>query len=88
MSRQVRIHVYGKQRQDIDPVLLAQVVILFGRHLHQRNQQHNHQAAIDATASQEGDPSARHHNPPEVTRPEPSPEDTPLPPRNNDGEPS
>jgi hypothetical protein len=36
MSRQFRIRVYGKQRKDIDPALLAQIVILFGRHLHQQ----------------------------------------------------
>jgi hypothetical protein len=85
MSRQFRIRVCGKQRHNIDPALLAQVVILFGRHLHQRNQQHNQRAAQDATASQ-GCPSTRHDGTPDVTRPEPSPEDTPLPPGNNDGE--
>jgi hypothetical protein len=39
MSRQYRIRVYGTQRKNIDPALLAQVVILFGRHLHQQRQQ-------------------------------------------------
>lgn len=87
MSRQFRIRVYSKQRHNIDPALLAQVVILFGRPLHQRNHQHNHQAAQDATASQ-GCPSTRHHGKPGVTRPEPSPENTSLPPSNDDGEPS
>lgn len=38
MSRRFRIRVYGKQRNNIDPALLAQVVILFGRHLHQQGQ--------------------------------------------------
>ena len=39
MSRQYRIRVYGTQRNNIDPALLAQVVILFGRHLQQQQQQ-------------------------------------------------
>lgn len=33
-----RIRVYGKPRKDIDPALLAQVVILLGRHLRQQRQ--------------------------------------------------
>ena len=33
MGRQFRIRVYGAQRHNIDPALLAQVVILLGRQL-------------------------------------------------------
>lgn len=81
MPRQFHIRVYGAQRKNIDPALLAQLVILFGRHLaQQRQQQHsNHRTAKDTTASQ-AHPSTRH---PE-DHPVPPPDDTPL--RNNDGE--
>lgn len=40
MGRQFRIRVYGKPRPHPDPVLLAQVVILLGRHLHRQRQGH------------------------------------------------
>ena len=39
-----RIRVYGKPRKDIDPVLLAQVVILLGRHLRQQRHKDKHEA--------------------------------------------
>lgn len=40
MTRQYRIRVYGTQRNNIDPALLAQVVILLGRQLQQQRQHH------------------------------------------------
>jgi hypothetical protein len=86
MNRQYHIRVYGTQRQNIDPALLAQVVILLGRHLHQQHHhQHNHRAGQDATASQDC-PPARHHGELDMARSEPLPDNTPLTPRNNDGE--
>lgn len=86
MPRQCRIRVYGAQRHNIDPALLAQVVILLGRHLHhQRHHQHNHRAAQEATASQ-GCPPAQHHGELGMARSEPPPDDTPPTPRNNEGE--
>lgn len=45
MGHQFRIRVYGAQRKNIDPALLAQVVILLGRHLQQQNQQSNRRDA-------------------------------------------
>jgi hypothetical protein len=81
MSRQYRIRVYGKQRKNIDPALLAQVVILFGRHLHQQR----HQATEDTTAGKSPAASRSRGNP-GVAHPEPPPDDTPLTPRNNEGE--
>lgn len=83
MGRQFRIRVYGKQRKDVDPALSAQVVILFGRQLHQ--QRHNHQAAQDATTNQ-GCPSTQHQGKPDVTYPEPPPDNTPPTLRNDEGE--
>lgn len=53
MSGRYRIRVYGKPRKDIDPALLAQVVILLGRHLHQQRQQQ--QRRVTARQAQEGD---------------------------------
>lgn len=74
MPRQFRIRVYGAQRNNIDPALLAQLVILFGRHLHEKHRQHsNNRAAKDTTASQD-QPPAQHHE----DHPEPPPDDTPL----------
>jgi hypothetical protein len=61
MSRQYRIRVYEKQRKNIDPALLAQVVILFSRHL-QQQQQRRH-AAEDATAGRSPSASARRSTP-------------------------
>lgn len=81
MPRQFRIRVYGAQRKNIDPALLAQLVILFGRHLREKHQQqHSHRTATakDTTATQ-AQPSARHHE----DHPAPGPDDTPL--RSNDG---
>jgi hypothetical protein len=79
MSRQYRIRVYGKQRKDIDPVLLAQVVILFGRHL----QQQRRHAAEDATTSSSSSASRRRSTPAAT----PSEGDTPpRAPRESEGE--
>lgn len=36
MRRKHRIRIYGKQRKNIDPVALAEVLIALGRDLHQR----------------------------------------------------
>lgn len=82
MPRQFRIRVYGAQRRNIDPALLAQLMILFGRHLNEKHRhQHSHRTATakDTTASQT-QPSARHTE----DHPAPPPDDTA--PRNNEGE--
>jgi hypothetical protein len=76
MSRQYRIRVYGTQRKNIDPALLAQVVILFGRHLHQQRQQQ--QQCLQATEhAKTGNSSSASGNPrtPGVAHAEPSPGD-------------
>ena len=64
MSRRFRIRVYGKQRNNIDPALLAHIVILFGRHLHhqQQEQQRQGQAGVskqDARSSRHREKSAQ-----------------------------
>jgi hypothetical protein len=83
MSRQYRIRVYGKQRKDIDPALLAQVVILFGRHLQQQQQQ-NHHATEDATAGKNPSASRRRNKPVVIS---PAEEDTaPRAPREGEGD--
>jgi hypothetical protein len=89
MERQFRIRVYGKQRQDIDPALLAQIVILFGRQLHhQRHQHHNqqgHGAAGQAKIDQ-GSPASGSHGESGVTRSDPScGQDTPRTPEGDEG---
>jgi hypothetical protein len=82
MSRQYRIRVYGKQRKDIDPALLAQVVILLGRHLHhQQQQQRSDRGAGHPKTGQEPSPSLRRGNPAaSVTDSGSSAEDTPRTP--------
>lgn len=40
MGKQYRIRVYGRQRKNIDPHRLAQVLILLGRHLYEQQQPH------------------------------------------------
>jgi hypothetical protein len=70
MGRQFRIRVYGTQRHNIDPVLLAQIVILFGRQLHQRQQQQQQSATGHARVEQ-GCPSPRSAGKSEVTNPKP-----------------
>lgn len=58
MGQQFRIRVYGTQRKNIDPALLAQVVILLGRHLQQRQ----HTSHQDTTHRKPGkDPSGSLH---------------------------
>jgi hypothetical protein len=81
MSRQYRIRVYGKQRKDIDPALLAQVVILFGRHLHQQQQQ---QSTQDATADRSPSASARRGKP--VVTPLAEGDTPPRAPREGEGD--
>ncbi len=44
MGRAYRIRVYGKARENPDPAMLAQIVILIGRRLH-AEQLHQQQAA-------------------------------------------
>ena len=73
MSRQYRIRVYGTQRKNIDPALLAQVVILFGRHLHQQRQQQQQrlQATEHAKTATSSSVSGNPRNP-DVAHAEPS----------------
>lgn len=70
MNRHYRIRVYGTQRKNIDPALLAQVVILFGRHLQQQRLQATGHAETGTSASVSG-------HPPDlgVANTEPSPQD-------------
>ena len=82
MGRQYRIRVYGKQRKDIDPALLAQVVILFGRHLHQQQQQH--QSTQDATTGRNPSASARRGKP--VVTPHGEGDTPPRAPREGNGD--
>jgi hypothetical protein len=63
MSRQYRIRVYGTQRKNIDPALLAQVVILLGRHLQQQRQQSHHQDAAHPKPSKNPSVSLGRGNP-------------------------
>lgn len=51
MGRKHRIRVYGKQRNNIDPAALAQVLILLGRH---RHQQHLRRLGKDVKRSRSG----------------------------------
>lgn len=84
MGRQFYIRVYGKQRQDIDPALLAQVVILFGRQLHQH---HNHQGrgATEQAKADQGFPVSGGHGESGVTHPEPPcGQDTPRTPEGDE----
>jgi hypothetical protein len=62
MGHHFRIRVYGTQRKNIDPALLAQVVILLGRHLQQR-QQANHQDTAPQKSGQDPSASLRRGNP-------------------------
>lgn len=84
MPRQFRIRVYGTQRKNIDPALLAQVVILFGRHLHQQQECRQRQRQGSATRhtgknKQAGQSPRRPEKP---TQAEPEMNDTPQ--RNSD----
>lgn len=45
MGRDYRIRVYGRQRKQIDPCQLAQVLILLGRHMYDQNQRAAHGGA-------------------------------------------
>lgn len=84
MSRQYRIQVYGQRRQNIDPALLAQVVILFGRHLNQqRQQQQDHQTTANVAGKDSSEPGSP--NNPGVAHLEPPPGDTPHTSNDDDG---
>jgi hypothetical protein len=65
-----RIRVYGKQRKNIDPALLAQVVILLGRHLHQQRQ--HERSATGQTPPDKAIPATAHPGKPGRAQPEPS----------------
>lgn len=79
MGHQFRIRVYGAQRKNIDPALLAQVVILLGCHLQQR--QHSHrQDAAHPEPGKAPSVSLRRENPGPV---ESSPEDGSRTPNND-----
>jgi hypothetical protein len=41
MARHYRIRVYGRRRKQVDPNRLAQVLILLGRHLYEKQQVKN-----------------------------------------------
>jgi hypothetical protein len=80
MGQRFRIRVYGAQRKNIDPALLAQVVILYGHHLQKQRhhqQQRSHPPAGDTTLRQ-GPVASAHPTPRDLT--ESLSEDTPLPP--------
>ena len=68
MGRQFHIRVYGPPRKNPDPALLAQVVILLGRYLHQQQQQRQQQqwggSATGRTGSGEAAESPRHRDKP------------------------
>lgn len=52
MGRYYRIRVSGAPRRNLDPVLLAQVVIVLGRHLQQQRQQQARRDTSDAGTGQ------------------------------------
>ena len=51
MARRYRIRVYGKARENPDPAMLAQIVILIGRRLHAEHlhAEHLHQQQATPT---------------------------------------
>jgi hypothetical protein len=59
MGRQFHIRVYGRPRTHPDPALLAQVVILLGRYLHQQQQERQQQRGGSATGRAESGEAAR-----------------------------
>ncbi len=92
MGRQFHIRVYGKPRKNPDPALLAQVVILLGRHLHQQRQQRQQQrrqagSVTGHTGASEAGESPRHRGQPGARQPEPSGDDTPPRVTTSDGTP-
>lgn len=89
MGRQFHIRVYGTPRKNPDPALLAQVVILLGRHLHQQQQERQRQqqgSATGRTGAGEAAELPRHRGQPVVTQPEPGGEDAPLAPTKYDSD--
>ncbi len=80
MGRQFRIRVYGAQRHNIYPALLAQVVILLGRHLQQQCQQPHHQGATHQKPGKDPSVSVRGGNPGPVDSPS---KDVSAPPDND-----
>lgn len=88
MRRQFRIVVHATPRTHPDPTLLAQIVILLGRHLHHHQQQGR--AATGHAKTQPGGtaPRQRHKSEPRTTRPASAPprgEDTPPTPKGDGG---
>jgi hypothetical protein len=92
MGRQFRIRVYGQPRPHPDPALLAHIVILLGRHLHQQQEHHHqqghglrqhggHQTADHAAAGETVPAPGRRRKPAQT---KPGGHDTP--PRTNDGD--
>jgi hypothetical protein len=66
MNRHYRIRVYGTQRKNIDPALLVQVVILFGRHLHQQQHTTEHTKTTNhsSASGNPSNPGVAHAEPP------------------------
>lgn len=90
MGRQFHIRVYGTPRKNPDPALLAQVVILLGRHLHQQQQQRQQQqrggSATGHTGSGEAAGSPRHRRQPIASQPEAGGGDAPPAPTEYDSD--
>lgn len=86
MNRRYRIRVYGAQRKNIDPALLAQVVILFGRHLQQQRQQRmrNHGGVEHPRIDQGSSPSLCPEHPAATSEAGPSSQDTAHTPKNDE----
>lgn len=64
MGRRYHVRVSGKARENPDPVMLAQIVILIGRRLHaeqlqqQRNTSHGSGDGADTEGQEHGDAAA------------------------------
>jgi hypothetical protein len=50
MARRYRIRVYGKARENPDPAMLAQIVILIGRRLHAEHRTTHTTGGVDDVA--------------------------------------